>query len=364
MVAAAVLHAQGSPLVVEQITLSEPGPGQVRVRMVAVGVCHSDLSLARGTLAQPTPAVLGHEGAGRVVAVGEGVTGVAVGDAVLLNWAPACRHCWWCLHREPYLCPNSGAAAAAPYAHTADGTPLFPGLGVAAFASETVVAEAACVVVPGDIDLEQAALLGCAVVTGFGAVVNAASVQPGDSVCVIGLGGVGLSAVQAARIAGAATVIAVDGSPDKLQLANRIGATHVLEPGADLGKRVRGLTEGRGVDHAVECVGRAETIRAAWAMTRRGGQATIVGLGPKTDTLTFNALEVTHFARTLRGSMYGNSDPSTDIPMLLDHVRAGRIDLAALVTRRIALSQVEEAFADMSAGRGARSLIVFTEETG
>jgi S-(hydroxymethyl)glutathione dehydrogenase/alcohol dehydrogenase len=220
------------------------------------------------------------------------------------------------------------------------------------------------VVVPADIDLAEAALLGCAVLTGFGAVVNAAAVQPGDSVCVVGLGGVGLSAVQAARIAGATTVIAVDGSSAKLKLATRIGATHVLEPGPDLGRRVRGLTDGRGVDHAVECVGSAETIRTAWSMTRRGGHATIVGLGSKTDTLTFNALELGHFARTLRGSMCGNSEPTTAIPLLLDHVRAGRIDLRALVTRRIALSQVEEAFADMSAGRGARSLIVFTEEAG
>jgi S-(hydroxymethyl)glutathione dehydrogenase/alcohol dehydrogenase len=361
-VRAAVLRDIGSPLRVEEIRLAQPGPGQVRVRMVATGVCHSDLSLARGTLAQPVPAVLGHEGAGRVVSVGDGVTDVHEGDAVLLNWAPPCRHCWWCEHGEPYLCARSGDAAALPYAQLADGTPLFGALGVAAFASETLVAESACIPVPGDVDLVEAALLGCAVLTGVGAVVNAAHVSPGDSVAVIGLGGVGLSAVQGARIAGAEVLIAVDAAPEKAELARRLGATDVLEPGDDLGKRIRALTGGRGVDHAIECVGRAQTIRTAWSVTRRGGQATIVGLGARDDTLSFNALEVAHFARSLRGCMYGNADPAADIPVLLEHVREGRLDLGALVSRRVGIDDVESAFADMLAGRGARTLIVFEGE--
>jgi S-(hydroxymethyl)glutathione dehydrogenase/alcohol dehydrogenase len=358
-VRAAVLREVGSPLRVEEIELPDPGPGQVRVRMVATGVCHSDLSLARGTLAQAVPAVLGHEGAGRVVAVGDGVTAVRDGDLVLLNWAPACRECWWCRHGEPYLCARSGEAAARSYAHLADGTPLHGALGVAAFATETVVAQAACIRVPGDVAVAEAALLGCAVLTGVGAVVHAADVQPGDSVAVIGLGGVGLCAVQGARIAGAAPIIAVDSAPGKADLARRLGATDVLEPGDDLGKRIRALTGGRGVDHAIECVGRAQTIRTAWSVTRRGGRATIVGLGARTDTLQFNALEVAHFARDLRGCMYGNADPEVDIPVLLDHVRAGRLDLGALVSRRIGLADVETAFAEMLAGQGARTLIVF-----
>jgi S-(hydroxymethyl)glutathione dehydrogenase/alcohol dehydrogenase len=361
-VRAAVLRDTGTPLRVEEIALPHPGQGQVRVRMVATGVCHSDLSLARGTLAQVVPAVLGHEGAGRVVAVGEDVTGLSVGDGVVLNWAPPCRECWWCLHGEPYLCPRAGDAASISYAQLSDGTPLFPCLGVAAFASETVVAESACIPIPHDIDLTQAALLGCAVLTGVGAVVHAAAVQPGQSVAVIGLGGVGLSAVQGARIAGAFPIIAVDGSPEKADLARRVGATDVLEPGPDLGKRIRALTEGRGVDHAIECVGRAETMRTAWSVTRRGGQATIVGLGAKTDTLSFNAVEIAHFARNLRGCLYGNADPAADIPVLLDHVRAGRLDLASLITRTITLDDVEAAFAEMTIGHGARSLIVFGDD--
>jgi S-(hydroxymethyl)glutathione dehydrogenase/alcohol dehydrogenase len=358
-VLAAVLREVGAPLRVEEIALAEPGRGQVRVRMVATGVCHSDLSLARGTLAQQVPAVLGHEGAGRVLSVGEGVTTVREGDGVLLNWAPPCRACWWCEHGEPYLCSRSGEAAAVPYAQLSDGTPLFGALGVAAFASETVVAESACIPVPADVDLAQAALLGCAMVTGVGAVIHAAAVHPGDSVAVIGLGGVGLCAVQGARLAGADPIIAVDTAPEKAALAARLGATDVLEPGEDLGKRIRALTGGRGVDHAIECVGRAQTMRTAWSVTRRGGKAIIVGLGPRTDSLSFNALEVAHFARTLRGSMYGNSDPAADVPVLLEHVRAGRLDLDALVSNRITLDQIEPAFAEMVAGRGARSVILF-----
>ncbi|MHB8719319.1 MAG: Zn-dependent alcohol dehydrogenase [Candidatus Dormibacteria bacterium] len=358
---AAVLAERGAPLHVEEITLPAPPPGHVRVRLVATGVCHSDLSLARGSLTQTTPTVLGHEGAGRVVATAADVTAVGVGDGVLLNWAPACRACWWCGHGEPYLCEHAGDAAATAYAHRADGSELYPGLGVGGFATETVIRATSCIPVPATVPLEQAALLGCAVLTGVGAVVNAARVQPGDTVCVIGLGGVGLSAVQGARIAGAGMVIAVDATTAKLALAERLGATHTLEAGDDLPKRVRGLSGGRGVDHAIECVGSAATIRTAWSVTRRGGAAIIVGLGTRSDEVTFNALEITHFARTLRGSMFGDADPDRDIPLLLDHVAAGRLDLASLVTRRVALEEIEDAFADMSAGRGARTLVVFEE---
>jgi S-(hydroxymethyl)glutathione dehydrogenase/alcohol dehydrogenase len=360
-VRAAVLRAAGTPLSIEAITLPDPGPQQVRVRLIATGVCHSDLSLARGTLTHSTPVVLGHEGCGRVVEVGAAVRSVTVGDAVLLNWAPACRSCWWCEHGEPFLCAHADSAGAQAYASLDDGAAVYPGLGVAAFATETLVAEAACIRIPDDVDLEEAALLGCAVLTGVGAVSHAAGVNAGESVVVIGLGGVGLCAVQGARIAGADPIIAVDGAAGKADLARSLGATEVLLPSADLGKRVRALTHGRGADHAIECVGLAETIRSAWSVTRRGGRATIVGLGSRSDTVTFNALEVAHFARTLRGSMYGNSDPAADVPVLLDHVRAGRLDLGALVTRRLTLDDIEDAFADMIAGHGARSLIVFEE---
>jgi S-(hydroxymethyl)glutathione dehydrogenase/alcohol dehydrogenase len=359
-VRAAVLRELGGALSVEEIRLPEPGPGQVRVRLAAVGVCHSDLSLSDGTLRPPKlPVVLGHEGAGIVAALGDDVTDLAVGDHVVLNWAPPCRTCWHCRRGEPYLCEHAMDGAARPYGRLADGAAVYPGLGTAAFATETVVSRAGCIPIPADVPLEHAALLGCAVLTGVGAALHAAAVQPGESVLVIGLGGVGLSAVQGARLAGAGTIIAVDPAPAKLELARRLGATDILEPSPDLPKRVRALADGRGVDHAIECVGRAATIRAAWSATRRGGRTTIVGLGPATDTVTFNALEIAHFARTLAGCMYGNTDPETDLPLLLDHYRAGRLDLATLVTNKIPLDDVGSAFDHLRTGHGARTLILF-----
>jgi S-(hydroxymethyl)glutathione dehydrogenase / alcohol dehydrogenase len=356
-VRAAVLRERGGRLRIEEIDLPDPGPGQVRVTLAATGVCHSDASLADGTLRQSLPVVLGHEGAGRVSAVGDGVTGFAPGDPVVLNWAPPCRDCWWCTHGEPWLCARADEAWQRPYARLGDGREVYPGLGTAAFATETVVPAHACVSLPDDIPLAEAALLGCAVLTGVGAVRNAARVRAGESVVVIGLGGVGLAAVQGARLAGADPIVAVDPVADKAELARRLGATDMLTPGPDLAKRVRALIGGRGADHAIECVGRAETIRAAWSATRRGGRATVVGLGSTTDQVTFNALEVGHFARTLSGCYYGNSDPAVDVPTLLEHYRAGRLELAALVTDRIGLDDVGDALAHL--GSGARSVVVF-----
>jgi S-(hydroxymethyl)glutathione dehydrogenase/alcohol dehydrogenase len=279
VVEAAVLREIGGVPQLEEIDLNPPGPGQVRIRLAATGVCHSDLSLAGGTLKHAAPVVLGHEGAGHVVEVGEGVWGLEVGDPVVLNWAPACRSCWYCEHGEPYLCERAGTAWQRPHAHLADGIPAYPGLGVGGFATETVVDETACIALPDDVPLVEAALLGCAVLTGVGAVRHAAKVRAGDAVLVVGLGGVGLCAVQGARIAGAARVIGVDPSPEKAELALSLGATDVLEPGPDLAKRVRALCDGRGADHAIECVGRADTTRAAWSSTRRGGHTTVVGIG-------------------------------------------------------------------------------------
>jgi S-(hydroxymethyl)glutathione dehydrogenase/alcohol dehydrogenase len=358
-VAAAVLREAGGELRVEEIDLPQPGPGQVRVRLAATGVCRSDLSLARGTMPHAMPVVLGHEGAGRVVATGEGVTGLAPGDPVVLNWAPACRDCWWCRRGEPWLCARGTDAWRHPYARLADGTEVYPGLGTAGFASETVVGASSCVPLPGDIPLAEAALLGCAVLTGVGAVRNAARVRPGESVVVIGLGGVGLAAVQGARLAGAEPIVAVDPEEGKAELARRLGATDFLTPGPDLARRVRAMLDGRGADHAIECVGRSESIRAAWSATRRGGRATVVGMGSTADLVSFNALEIGHFARTLAGCVYGNADPATDVPRLLDDYRDGRLDLAGLVTERIPLEGVQGAFDRL--GTGARSVIVFPD---
>ncbi|MEU3348176.1 Zn-dependent alcohol dehydrogenase [Streptomyces sp. NPDC006700] len=358
-VRAAVLPAVGSPLEVTGIELPEPGPGRVRVRLAAAGVCHSDLSLTNGTLRVPVPAVLGHEGAGTVVAVGEGVTRIAPGDAVVLNWAPSCGKCHACSLGEVWLCANAMNGAADVHARTSDGTELHPGLNVAAFAEETVVAASCVLPLPDGVPLTDAALLGCAVLTGYGAVHHAAKVRPGETVAVFGAGGVGLATLQAARIAGAARIVAVDVSPDKEELARRAGATDFLTATADTPREIRALTGKQGVDVAVECVGRAVTIRAAWESTRRGGRTTVVGIGGKDEQVTFNALELFHWGRTLTGCVYGNADPARDLPVLAEHVRAGRLDLTTLVTDRISLDDIPAAFENMLAGKGGRALVVF-----
>jgi S-(hydroxymethyl)glutathione dehydrogenase/alcohol dehydrogenase len=331
----------------------------VRVRLAAAGVCHSDLSLATGVLRAPVPVVLGHEGAGTVTAVGEGVTAVRPGDPVVLNWAPACGSCHFCRIAEPWLCERAADGYGQTYGTLADGTAVYPGLGVAAFAEETVVAERAVLPLPDGVPLTSAALLGCAMLTGYGAVHNAARVRAGESVVVYGLGGVGLAVLQAARIAGAGPIIAVDVSPEKEELARRHGATEFLLSDDQTARAVRKLTDGYGADHAFECVGRGSTVRAAWSTTRRGGRTTVVGIGGKEDLVSFSALELFHFARTISGCVYGNSDPARDIPVLAEHVRAGRLDLEALITDRITLADIPAAFDQMLAGRGGRSLVVF-----
>ncbi|MER6471841.1 Zn-dependent alcohol dehydrogenase [Streptomyces collinus] len=358
-VRAAVLPAVGAPLEITGIDLPEPGPGQVRVRLAAAGVCHSDLSLSNGTMRVPVPAVLGHEGAGTVVSVGEGVTHLAPGAPVVLNWAPACGDCHACALGEVWLCANALNGAAGVHARTADGTELHPGLNVAAFAEETVVTASCVLPLPDGVPLTDAALLGCAVLTGYGAVHHAARVRRGETVAVFGAGGVGLATLQSARIAGASRIIAVDVSPAKEVLARAAGATDFVLASDTTAREIRALTGKQGADVAIECVGRAATIRAAWDSTRRGGRTTVVGIGGKDQEVTFNALEIFHWGRTLSGCVYGNTDPARDLPVLAEHVREGRLDLSALVTERIGLDGIPAAFENMLAGKGGRALVVF-----
>ncbi|GHD19931.1 alcohol dehydrogenase [Nocardiopsis kunsanensis] len=358
-VKAAVFDGLNADPRISGIVLPDPGPGQVRVRLSAAGVCHSDLSLSNGTLPQKWPAVLGHEGAGTVEAVGEGVSGLSPGRLVALNWEPACRTCWHCRQGEPHLCEHALDGAARPYAELPDGTPLHPGLNIGAFAEATVVPANAVVPLPEGIDTGVAAVLGCAVLTAWGAVNNSAQVRPGQSAAVLGLGGVGLSLLQSARLAGADPLVAVDRSPDKEELARSLGATDFVLADGSLAKNVRARTEGRGVDHAFEVVGSAEVVRAAWNSTRRGGTVTVVGVGSVEDEVSFNALELFHQARTLRGCVYGSSDPDRDIPVVAELVRSGDLHLNTMITDEIALEELPEAFDRMRRGRGGRSLVRF-----
>jgi len=359
MVRAAILTAQGEPVTVADIVLPEPGPGQVRVRMHAAGVCHSDLSLANGTLTQPVPAVLGHEGAGVVVSVGDGVDRARPGDRVLMNWAPSCGACWFCQQGEPYLCEHGEDGGREPYAELADGSPVYASLGTGAFAEETVVDQRGVIRLPESVALDHVAVLSCAVLTGAGAVLNTAAVRPGQSVVVVGLGGVGLSALQAARAVGADPIIGVDVTDAKADLARAHGATEFVVSGKTTAREVRALTGGRGADYAFDCVGRPETIRTCWSASRRGGTVTVVGVGGKTDKVEFSALELYWFGRTLHGCVFGSSDPDADVPRLLDMVADGRLDLASLATATTTLDGVNDAFAAMRQGVGARTMIRF-----
>jgi S-(hydroxymethyl)glutathione dehydrogenase/alcohol dehydrogenase len=358
LVNALVVREAGAAPAVGQVRLPEVGPAEVRVRIRAAGVCHSDLSMVNGTLRPPYPLVLGHEAAGEVVEVGAQVTRAAVGDHVALNWQPACRMCWFCTHGEPWLCATTSGIAALENGSTLDGAPAYVALGLGAFAEQVVVPENAVVGVPAELDWSSAALLGCAVLTGTGAVRNTARVATGESVLVIGLGGVGLSVVAAARAAGAGPVIAVDLSSAKKALAEAAGATEFVVASEALSKDIRRLTEGRGADHAFECVGRSTTIRAAWRATRRGGRVTVVGMGRADDEVTLSALDIFSSARTLRSSVYGSSDPDVEIPALARDVLSGVLPLDHLVTDRIGLADVPHAFDRMARGEGARSVVV------
>jgi S-(hydroxymethyl)glutathione dehydrogenase/alcohol dehydrogenase len=330
-------------LAVEELPEPEPGPGEVVVRIKAAGVCHSDLSMINGTIKAPTPLVLGHEAAG---------IEVESGRHVVLNWAPACRECWYCTRGEPWLCARSGTASAprGDYHVT---------LGLGALAETVVAPRHAVIPVPAELPFPVAALLGCAVLTGSGAVRRTAAVAAGDSVLVIGLGGVGLSAVLAAKAAGAAPIIAVDVTEAKQELAIAAGATDFVVAGDTLSKVVRGLTGGRGADHAFECVGRSATIRAAWRATRRGGQVIVVGMGSNEDMVALSALDIFSSARLLRSSVYGSSDPDRDLPELAELVLRGEMPVQTLITDTITLDDAPEAFARMARGEGARSVVVF-----
>lgn len=358
MVRAAVLKATGdtSVEVRDDLEVLGPGPGEVRVRIVATGVCHSDLSAMSGVLPQPAPAVLGHEGAGEVVAVGEGVTSVAPGDHVIVVWMPPCGQCRWCLGGQPNLCLTITAASATNPRFRLGDQPVFGMSGTGTWAEELVLPQQAVVRIDPDIPLEVAALVGCGVTTGVGAVLNAGRPRPGDSAVVFGCGGVGISAIQGARIAACHPIVAVDPRQDKHELARRFGATHATTP-EGLAELSAQLTGGDGFDLAVECVGRPDTIRAAYDATRRGGTTVVVGIGSVSEPVPLNAFEVAFMERRIVGSLYGSADVRRDFPRMLRLWRAGVLDLEGMITRRIDLSQVNDALEALRRGEGIRQVI-------
>jgi S-(hydroxymethyl)glutathione dehydrogenase / alcohol dehydrogenase len=363
---AAVLHEKNQPLRVETVALDRPGRGEVLVRMVASGVCHTDLSAITGLLPMRLPAVLGHEGAGIVEEVGEGVAHLARGDRVVLAWVTSCGTCFFCRIGKPNLC-ELGERINILH-RMPDGTTrlrqgdaelqAFSALGT--MAEMAVVPAPAAVKLPEDAPLDKAALIGCAVMTGVGAVINTAGVPPGSRVAVFGCGGVGLNAVQGAALSGAERIVAVDVSPDKLALARIFGATDVVDAASqDPVATIRELTEGRGVDYAFEAIGRKDTIEQAYAAVRRGGTCVVIGLGSRSESVSLSVFHLPIQEKRLLGCWYGGAHVHRDFPRLLALYRAGRLKLDELVTRTYRLEDVNEAFTALREGRNARGLILF-----
>ena len=364
-VKAAVFREPGTPFAIETLDLAPPGAGEVLVRVAAAGVCHSDWHLMTGATRHRTPVVPGHEGAGVVAAVGPGVGRLAAGDHVALSWAPSCGACFYCLHDRPSLCETylrplwTGTMLDGTTRLTQNGAPVYHFSALACFAEYTVVPEVCCVRLEKDIPLPVAALIGCAVTTGVGAALNTAHVRPGSSVAVFGAGGVGLSIIMGAKLAGAGRIIAVDTHEAKGDMAQAFGATDVLMAGADTVAAIQRLTGGRGADYVFEAIGLPAVQETCLAAARPGGLVVLAGLSPMGSATNLPGALLTRQEKTVTGCYYGSANPARDFPLYADLYRRGLLDLDRLVSRTYALEQINAAYADMLSGEIARGLIVF-----
>lgn len=340
----------------DDVETDRPQAGEVRLRMRATGVCHSDLSGLNGTAPIGLPCVMGHEGAGEVLEVGEGVVDVSVGDHVIIAWSAPCGTCRFCLGGQSHLCLTVLFRTRPRFSCGGQMIEGFAGVGT--FAEEITLPQEAVVPIPTDVPFHVASLIGCAVMTGVGAAINTAKVTPGSSVLVLGCGGVGVSVIQGARIAGAAEIVAVERVTSKLDAARHFGATHAVTP-EDVPDLHGSITGGDGFDFAFEAIGSAGTMRTAFDMTRRGGTTCVVGAGPSDQVVQFSAFELFFAEKRLTGSYYGSGNVRTDFHRLLRLWRTGRLDLDAMVTRRIPLDDIEDAFDAMERGEGIRTLIEF-----
>lgn len=360
---AAVLYGVNQPFVVEELDLDPPGPGEVLVEMAGGGICHSDWHIVDGTLPKQFPLVLGHEGSARVLEVGAGVKLVRPGDGVVLSWIPDCGQCWYCADGRSNLCDGRQ-----PYAEGTLGSGIIRFSnrggrvrhhnGVSSFSQFSVVPERGCIPLDPRVPLDRAALIGCAVSTGVGAVLFTARARPGDTVAVFGAGGVGLCAIQGGEIAAASRVIAVDTNPSKLSLALEFGATDVVNAREqDPVQAILDLTHGAGVDVAVEAVGRPATIRQSFECLRKGGTAVVVGIAPKEDLVSIPPQHLVFGERRLVGSFYGSTRPRADFDLLVRLYLSGRLKLDRLVSREYRLDEINEAFRALNAGELARGII-------
>ncbi|MFP5022238.1 S-(hydroxymethyl)mycothiol dehydrogenase [Pseudonocardia phyllosphaerae] len=353
-----VARAKGEPVTVETIVIPDPGPGEAVVAIQACGVCHTDLHYKLGGINDEFPFLLGHEAAGTVEAVGEGVTDVEPGDYVVLNWRAVCGVCRACKKGKPHLCFDTHNAT--QKMTLTDGTELSPALGIGAFAEKTLVAAGQCTKVNPEASAEAAGLLGCGVMAGLGAAVNTGQIGRGDSIAVIGCGGVGDAAIAGAKLAGATTIIAVDPDPNKLKWAEEFGATHTVNPKeTDPVEFIRGATDGNGADVVIEAVGRPETYEQAFYARDLAGTVVLVGV-PMPDLTAPPIPMIDYFARggALKSAWYGDCLPSRDFPTYVDLYLQGRFPLDKFVTETIDIDQVEQAFEKMHAGEVLRSVVV------
>lgn len=336
------------------------GAGEVRLRVHASGLCHSDLAAMAGQMPAALPSVLGHEVAGEVLTVGPGVTRVRVGDHVVVASVPPCGHCEFCVLGRTSLCVSFKTLFDPKSAHCFAEGPAYAFCGVGGFAAETLIPQDAAIVVPATVPYDVASLVGCAVTTGVGAVINEAQVAAGDTVAVIGCGGVGMSVILGAQLAGAAAIVAVDTSAVKRKQALDLGATHAVDP-VDLRSAGKAVHGGTGFHHAFEAVGRPETIRAAYDSVRRGGTAVVLGIGAADQHVEFSAYELAWTAKRLVGSTYGSGDVRADFPRLLRLWEAGRLPIDRLITHRHPISEINAAIAGLRAGEGIRHVLLFDD---
>jgi Zn-dependent alcohol dehydrogenase len=362
---AAVCRAIGEPVVVEEILVHPPRAGEVTVKLAACGVCHSDLSATNGTIPFPPPMVLGHEGAGVVIAVGEGTSRFAVGDHVVSSFVSMCGKCRYCTEGRPQLCDQSAKTTVSlpdgsVRTYDLQGRPLGVFAGCGTMAEYATLHADSVIKVDRDMPLDRAALLGCGVMTGYGAVHNAAHVPAGSVTAVFGCGGVGLNVVQGCHIAGATTIVAVDTSGEKLALAKQLGATHLVNATQEdnVVRKVRSLTDG-GADFSFECVGHGAVVSQAYGALRKGGTAVVVGVAPSGDTTTIRTATLTFDEKTLKGCYFGSARPLVDIPRLVALYRQSRLRLDELITRQYRIGEAPQAFVDLAEGRNARGMVVF-----
>jgi len=361
-------YADSKPLVITELELAPPGPGEVLVRVAAAGLCHSDLSVIDGNRPRPTPMALGHEAAGVVEEVGSGVTRFVPGDHVVMVFVPSCGVCRFCAQGRPALCEPGAAANGAGTLLgggrrlSCQGAPVHHHLGVSAFAEHAVVAQQSLVKIPADVDLHKAALFGCAVLTGVGAVVNTARVMPGSSVAVIGLGGVGLCALLGAHLAGARQIIAVDLAADKLAFALELGATAIVNAGNVTAVEEIREHSGGGVEYAFETAGSVPALELAYAVTARGGMTVTTGLPHPERKLSIPAVSLVAEERTLRGSYIGACVPSIDLPNYLELYRQGRLPVDRLLTHSLPLADINLGFDRLAAGQAVRQVVQLAGE--